>query len=109
MKTTTFKSAKEIRESLPSECWGVLPEDQSLIRIIAGESGYFPTKGKETWIQQGLRVNEVKTTSELADKLNAKSGITKAQRKAMEWGSMFGWEHGLSNPDRYNEDGTIKK
>lgn len=104
-----MKTAQENIAQLPVECWGILPADQSLIKITAGESGYRPTKGDKKWLEQGLKLHGVKTTDELADVLNKTSGITKAQRKAMEWGSMFGWGHGLADPDRYDEEGKPRK
>ena len=42
--------------------------------------------------------------------LGANEGVvTVAQRKAMEWGSIFGWDVPAANPDNYNPDGTFVK
>lgn len=102
-----MKTAQQNIALLPSECWGVLPVDKSLIRIKAGEQGYYPQKGDKKWLEDGLRIHGVKTTDELADILNADKGITIQQRKAMQWGSSFGWDTGLSNPERYDKKGNV--
>lgn len=36
-------------------------------------------------------------------------GVTKAQRKAMEWGSQFGFESGLADSERYDKNGKYLK
>lgn len=97
MKTQT---AKENIAALPENCYGVLLMDKSLIQIKVGESGYYPVKN-EAFVQEGLELFDCKTTNDLADKLNAERGITKAQRAAMEHGSMFGWETLLANPENW--------
>lgn len=40
--------------------------------------------------------------------LNRLEGVTPAQAKAMEIGSMFGWACPGADPDNYNDDGTPK-
>lgn len=95
-----MKTAKEIICALPDWCYGVLPVDKSLIIIKAGESGYWPANHH---IPQPAKI---KTADQIADELNAQRKITKAQRKAMEYGSMFGWGTGGADPDNYNENGN---
>jgi len=99
-----MNTAKQNIETLPEWCWAILPIDKSLVRVKAGESGYYPlnvalTEDKKRVFDPDL------TNDQIADKLNAERGISKAQRKAMEWGSMFGWETPLANPDNYNKEG----
>ena len=93
---------------LPAWCWGVLPEDKSLIRIKAGETGYYPLDMALTIDSKKVFPKDM-TTDEIADELNKEKGITKGQRRAMEWGSIFGWGHGASNPEKYDEKGNLKK
>lgn len=80
------RTAKEIIADLPYECWSVLNTDPNqLIKIKAGESGYYPINNvPKHWLKD-------KTMQEYADELNESDGITKAQVQAMEIGSMFGW------------------
>lgn len=102
-----MKIAKENISKLPEKCFGRLLEDNSVIEIRVGEIGYYPlNKGH---VEDGMKLYGCKTTEDFVNTLNKESGITIAQRMAMEWGSQFGWEHGLSNPDRYDEEGNIIK
>ena len=93
-------SAKTNIAKLPEMCYSVLAGFDKLIRINAGEMGYYAINPSSKHI---VRVEE------LADKMNEKMGVTRAQRAAMETGSMFGWEVPGADPDFYNEDGSIKK
>lgn len=68
---------------LPDVCFGIHPAETGLARLILikhGESGYHPTEG------YGAR------SEELVDLFNARMGITPAERAAMEFGSVFGWD-----------------
>jgi len=96
-----MKSVEENLAQLPYACYGVLKQDESLILIKKGESGYRPTHMK---LDEG---GEFKTMSDFADALNDEKRTSKAQRKAMEWGSQFGWGHGLSDASRYDVNGKI--
>lgn len=79
---------------LPEECFGVLNTTGETIMIRRGESGYFP--------QDGLKWAD-------ADELNETLGITKAERKAMEMGSMYGWDVPASNPEMYDDNGIPRR
>lgn len=70
----------EFDPSLPEYCYSRLLTDSMLILIRRGDRGYYPSHG-----------GTVKANDEIVDELNANRGITKAQRMAMETGSMFGW------------------
>lgn len=85
---------------LPEYSFAVLKANNNeVIMIHRYQKGYSPTReGNEPWYGQ-----------ETADEMNRKHGITKAQAKAMEAGSMFGWNIPAANPAFYNEDGTFKK
>jgi hypothetical protein len=87
---------------LPKECYSVLLSDpDQLIRIVAGESGYYPMAiPPEDFAKKGEQ-----TVSQFADELNTVNGVTKAQRGAMMHGSMFGWDKGLADPDSYDSEG----
>lgn len=97
-----LSNAQQHIQKLPAKCFGVLPADKSLIQIVSGEIGYYPVKG-EDFVKDGMRLYNVTTTEELANKLNESEGITKYQRKAMEHGSMFGWETKGADPIKWGE------
>lgn len=68
---------------LPAFCATRLPSTGEPILIKAGVEGYWPAPD----------INP--------ELLNATFGITEAQRKAMEVGSMFGWDAKGADPDYY--------
>ncbi len=77
----------------------------NLIGVIAkGERGFYRT--------DILECNNIKTSDEaiaFVDELNENLGITKGTAKAMEFGSMFGWDVPAADPDNWNVDGTLKR
>ena len=77
---------------LPELCYSTLPSDGSLIFLKRGESGYFQTE----WNQDDPEKNR-----RLADYLNQKRGVSKAQEEAMSFGSMFGWDKPGADPKVY--------
>ncbi|PER55641.1 hypothetical protein CN495_07765 [Bacillus thuringiensis] len=79
-------------KGLPEICYGTLETTGETIIIKAGETGYVKSEDQRP-----------------ADDLNEILEVTKAEKKAMEWGSMYGWDTPGANPDRYNEDGIPKK
>jgi len=89
----TYRAAKPM---LPEQCYGTLHTGE-LIIIRYGERGYYntdnPNDGKETMKQ-------------LANEMNEKRGVTKAQAAAMLAGSMYGWSCPAANPKSYDENGT---
>jgi hypothetical protein len=99
--------ARENLRKLPSSCWGVLLETKDIIKIIKGEKGYHKINGHSA--KEGLEIFGCSSFDELADKLNETEGITKPQRKAMEWGSQFGWHTRAANPDFYDKNGKPLK
>ncbi|HEV8512576.1 MAG TPA: hypothetical protein VGQ59_04850, partial [Cyclobacteriaceae bacterium] len=114
-------SAKSNIAKLPESCWSVLLTNKSLIKIKAGETGYYPSIPPSYSIKfsagvkynslsgdNGVSVDQV-TTDQIADYLNSTEGITKGQRMAMDWGSQFGWESTLADPDSYFENGEPKE
>lgn len=74
---------KPVAEGLPEMCFTILPSTGELICIKRGELGYYPS----SWNTKDRQRNE-----ELADYNNERLGITVEQRKAMEAGSMGGWD-----------------
>lgn len=95
-------TAKENIKRLPPICYGVLLSENRLIRIKAGESGYFEPDPLRTHL---ININTM-TPSQQADALNEDLGINKQTRRAMEHGSMFNWTGKLAQPEAYNENGT---
>lgn len=66
---------------LPDICYSMHNVTGQLIILKRGISVYFPYKDSYE-----------PTTLDVVNELNEKLGVTVAQRKAMESGSMFGWE-----------------
>lgn len=60
-----------------------------------GESGYYVTD----W-----PVKDYEQAKELADERNARGGITPAQAKAVELGSMFGWHTPAADVDTHAKE-----
>ena len=74
---------KPVAEGLPELCFTTLPSTGELICIKRGELGYYPS----SWNTDDKQRNE-----ELANYNNERLGVTVEQRKAMEAGSMGGWD-----------------
>jgi hypothetical protein len=91
---TTMTPLERNLAALPSTCYGTLNTTGELILLKAGEKGYWPT--------EGYTINDtVPTYDALADLLNEQRGVTKAQRMAMEMGSMFGFDIPGAHPSVY--------
>ena len=84
----------KLAEGLPEMCFSVLPDTGALICIKRGESGYYPSD----W-STGDRERNI----QIRDDANESMGVTDAQRKAMEAGSMFGWNVPGADPAKYQE------
>ena len=74
---------KPVADGLPELCFTTLPSTGELICIKRGELGYYPS----SW-----NANDKQRNEELADYNNERLGVTAEQRKAMEAGSMGGWD-----------------
>lgn len=82
-------------DGLPELCFSTLLTTGSLICIKRGETGYYPSDWDTGDKEQNV---------ELADQLNEQLGVTMWQRKAMEVGSMCGWDVPGADPAKYLED-----
>ena len=87
----------KLAEGLPEMCFSVLPDTGALICIKRGESGYYPSD----W-----STNDRARNIQIRDDANESMGVTDAQRKAMEAGSMFGWHVPGADPAAYQEQET---
>lgn len=94
-----MRTAKQNIINLPDYCYTVLGTDMSLIRIEAGEHGYYPVS-KES-VSKAKKVFGIDDIDKLADAMNDDLGVRKSHRLAMEAGSAFGWEIEGANPDKY--------
>ena len=87
-------------EMLPELCYGSKPAMDGgpdiLILIRRGESGYHPAEGYAA------------RSEELADLFNARLGVTPAERAAMEFGSMFGWDIPGADPNKHVDRVAVK-
>jgi len=85
-------------KGLPKFCYSSLPSNPNEYIIIRrGEKGYYPIDPlSDAYLCSVERNNEL-------------IGVTKAQQRAMEAGSMFGWDTPASDPSRYDENGELIK
>lgn len=95
IQTEEERFAPKFVEGLPELCFSTLLTTGDLICIKRGETGYYPSE----W-DTGDKERNV----ELADQLNEELGVTMWQRKAMEVGSMAGWDVPGADPAKYQED-----
>lgn len=84
---------------LPLTCYGTHPTDHTLILMRRMTSGYWPA--------EGYSMGPYDTWSAVADFLNDRRGVTRAQRAAMESGSLFGFDTAAADPTRYDEQGRF--
>ena len=92
-------SADDDEHGLPWSCYGTHPTDGTLILIRRHVTGY--------WDAEGYSMGAFDTWSAVADALNERRGVTRAQRAAMESGSMFGFDTAAADPSRYDELGRF--
>ncbi len=83
---------------LPEKCFTILESTGEMIVIKRGEKGYYPQN-----------LENAPWGAENKDSLNERMGVTKAQEKAMQAGSMFGWDIPAADPDNYDEEGNYIK
>lgn len=81
---------------LPDICYSTLPTTEEVIIIRKGVSGYYPCD---------LTTDNPNDNKVTADYQNSKLGVTDAQVKAMEIGSMFGWDVPGADPLHYKNQG----
>ena len=81
-------------ESLPELCYSVHMTDGSIVILKRGETGYYPTD---------IPCSDALPANVLVDQQNEKMGITKAQRLAMEIGSLVGFHVPGANPAAHEE------
>lgn len=87
------------KKGLPEYCFIALKTTGEVVMVTRYQMGYNPTReGNEPWYGE-----------ETADIVNADRGITKAQARAMEAGSMFGWDIPAADPSMYDKYGMLEK
>ena len=74
-------------KKLPKMCASKNPSTGEPILIIRGETGYHP-------LSNGFDI----------DRYNARHNIAISQVRAMEYGSCFGWEIPLADPDHLDNN-----
>lgn len=94
IKTEQERFPMKFAEGLPELCFSVNKSTGNLICIKKGETGYYPSD----W-----NTNNPEENKRLADYNNERLSVTKAQRLAMESGSMFGWDNPYADPAMYEK------
>ena len=94
IQTEQERFGPKLAEGLPEMCFSTLKSTGELICIKRGESGYY----RSDWNTSDPARNE-----EIARDSNESLGVTDAQRKAMEAGSMFGWNCTGADPKTYEQ------
>jgi len=84
------------QHDLPQYCFSILPSSGEMIRIVKGESGYYPCN------RGGISLENIRVK---VDTKNQMRSITRAQEEAMLAGSLFGWDTPAANPWKYDMDG----
>ena len=87
--TVTFVPVHDAASGLPEMCYSVLPGTGALICIKRGEAGYYPS----VW-DTGAEWKNRKIAAAHHEQLR----VTQAQRRAMEIGSMCGWDAPGADP-----------
>lgn len=82
-----------LRSSLPDMCYVYIRTENTIGIIKKGEIGYYKTD---------LYPNCNNNEKEFVKDLNTKLGVSETQSKAMEAGSMFGWDSKAADPSIYN-------
>lgn len=91
----------ELEGELPETCYASNLSDDSLVLLKRGERGFWPT--------EDYPLGQFPDFSTYADYLNARRGVTPAQRNAMEAGSVFGFDVPGANPAKYGPDGRLQR
>lgn len=94
IQTEEERFPQKLAEDLPELCYAVHEGTGELIVIKRGECGYHQTD---------YSTPDKERNVELADQLNEKLGVDMWQRKAMEVGSLCGWDVPGADPTKYLE------
>ena len=84
-----------LRSSLPTMCYGKVPEKRAIVLFERGFDGY----------RSASYVTKGRTSQKLVDELNGEMGVTKAQAMAMQAGAPLGWDTPAADPKSYDEQG----
>lgn len=87
-----------LRASLPDRAYVFIETSPELGIVEKGKKGYYRTQ-----ITAPTKAERIA----MADELNQKLGVTKAQAEAMKCGSMYGWHVPLANPQNYDDEGHL--
>ena len=87
--TEQERFSPKLAEGLPELCFSTLPSTGELICIRRGEKGYYPSD----W-----NTSDQERNQQIADEQNRRLGVSAAQREAMVYGSMFGWNAPGADP-----------
>ena len=94
LQTEQEQFGPKFADGLPEMCFSTLRDTGELICIKRGQSGYY----RSDWNTSDRVRNQ-----EIAEDRNRSLGVTEAQRKAMEAGSMFGWSCPGADPKTYGQ------
>jgi len=98
LKNQLTATKQDVMDRLPSKCFVVKPDDETVVIVKRGVMGYFQTPSLPPMSDVRAFVRE----------LNAEDGVTKFQEEAMLNGSMFGFHVPGADP-AYLESHQPKK
>ena len=84
-----------LRNSLPTVCYGKVPEKRAIVMFERGFDGY----------RSASAVAKGRTSQKLVDEWNSELGVSKAQAAAMLGGATLGWDTPAADPKNYDEKG----
>ena len=93
-------TCEPVRDTLPEQCYSILPGSSDVIIIKRNEKGYYKTD---------IPAASAEDARALVNEYNGRLGVTKAQEEAMKIGSMFGWDVPGADPMNYDKDGKPVK
>lgn len=83
-------------------CYTYIATENIIGIIHRGETGYYKTD-----IAECNKIYSANEAKPFVEELNKNLGLTRGEFKAMEFGSMFGWNNSYADPKNWTDDGMM--